>query len=259
MRIPLYQIDAFTSRVFAGNPAAVCPLERWLEDDLMQAIAMENNLSETAFFVPLDQGYHIRWFTPASEVDLCGHATLASAYVLLTYLDPTVTKVSFQSRSGLLTVSKQGDLLAMDFPSQPPTPCQAPEELIQALGKKPSEVLRSQDYFVLFPSEEDVRALDPDMLLLRKVELRGVTVTAKGKNVDFVSRFFAPKYGVNEDPVTGSAHCALTPYWAKKLAKKDLHAHQLSKRGGELFCRDQADRVMISGRAVSYMQGVITL
>ena len=163
MKIPLYQIDAFASRVFAGNPAAVCPLEKWLEDDLMQAIAMENNLSETAFFVPLDQGYHIRWFTPASEVDLCGHATLASAYALFTYLDPSMTKVSFQSRSGLLTVSKQGDLLSMDFPSQPPAPCKAPGELVEALGKKPSEVLRSQDYFVLFPREEDIRALDPDM------------------------------------------------------------------------------------------------
>ena len=259
MKIPLYQIDAFASHVFAGNPAAVCPLEKWLEDDLMQAIAMENNLSETAFFVPLDQGYHIRWFTPASEVDLCGHATLASAYVLFTYLDPSMTKVRFQSRSGLLTVSKQGDLLSMDFPSQPPAPCKAPSELIEALGKKPSEVLRSQDYFVLFPREEDIRDLDPDMILLKKVDLRGVTVTAKGKDVDFVSRFFAPKYGVNEDPVTGSAHCALVPYWAKKLGKKNLHAHQVSKRGGELFCQDQGDRVIISGRAVAYMQGVISI
>jgi PhzF family phenazine biosynthesis protein len=192
-------------------------------------------------------------------VDLCGHATLASAYVLFTYLDPSMTKVSFQSRSGPLTVSKQGDLLSMDFPSQPPVTCKAPGELIEALGKKPSEVLRSQDYFVLFPREEDIRALDPDMFKLKKVDLRGVTVTAKGNRVDFVSRFFAPKYGVNEDPVTGSAHCALVPYWAKKLGKKDLHAHQVSKRGGELFCKDQGDRVLISGRAVAYMQGVISV
>ena len=259
MKLTLYQIDAFASRVFAGNPAAVCPLEKWLEHDLMQAIAMENNLSETAFFVPLDQGYHIRWFTPASEVDLCGHATLASAYVLFTYLDPSMTKVSFQSRSGLLTVSKQDDLLSMDFPSQPPAPCRAPAELIEALGKKPSEVLRSQDYFVLFPGEEDVRTLDPDMILLKKLDLRGVTVTARGKDADFVSRFFAPKYGINEDPVTGSAHCALVPYWAGRLRKKDLHAHQVSKRGGELFCKDGGDRVIISGRAVAYMQGIITI
>jgi PhzF family phenazine biosynthesis protein len=192
-------------------------------------------------------------------VDLCGHATLASAYVLFTYLDPSMTKVSFQSRSGPLTVSKQGDLLSMDFPSQPPVTCKAPGELIEALGKKPSEVLRSQDYFVLFHREEDIRALDPDMTQLKKVDLRGVTVTAKGNHVDFVSRFFAPKYGVNEDPVTGSAHCALVPYWAKKLGKKDLHAHQVSKRGGELFCKDQGDRVLISGRAVAFMQGVISL
>jgi PhzF family phenazine biosynthesis protein len=259
MNITMYQIDAFASRVFAGNPAAVCPLEKWLDDGLMQAIAMENNLSETAFFVPLDKGYHIRWFTPASEVDLCGHATLASAYVLFTYVNPSLAKVTFQSRSGPLTVSKQGDLLSMDFPSQPPEPCKAPPELIEALGKPPAEVLRSQDYFVLFPKEEDVRSLDPNMLLLRKVDLRGVTVTAKGKSVDFVSRFFAPKYGVNEDPVTGSAHCALVPYWAKELGKKDLIAHQVSKRGGELFCKDQGERVIISGRAVSYMQGVITV
>jgi len=259
MKITLYQIDAFAGRVFAGNPAAVCPLDHWLDDDLMQAIAMENNLSETAFFVPLDHGYHLRWFTPASEVDLCGHATLASAYVLFTYLDPSMTKVVFQSRSGLLAVSKQGDLLSMDFPSQPPVPCEAPGYLIEALAKKRVEVLRSQDYFVLFPGEEDIRTLDPDMLLLKKVDLRGVTVTAKGKDVDFVSRFFAPKYGVNEDPVTGSAHCALVPYWAGKLGKKDLHAHQISKRGGELYCKDQGERVIISGRAVAYMQGVITI
>jgi len=259
MRIPYFQIDAFTDRVFSGNPAGVCLLEEWLPDDVLKRIAGENNLSETAFFVPLNQGYHIRWFTPASEVDLCGHATLASAYVLFTYLNFTMTTVSFQSRSGLLTVSKQGDLLSMDFPSQPPAPCQAPGELIEALGKKPSKVLRSQDYFVLFPREEDIRTLDPDMSLLKKVDLRGVTVTAKGNHVDFVSRFFAPKYGVNEDPVTGSAHCALVPYWAKKLGKKELLAHQVSKRGGELFCKEQGDRVIISGRAVAYMEGVISI
>jgi PhzF family phenazine biosynthesis protein len=259
MKIPLYQIDAFTSRVFAGNPAAVCPLEKWLQEDLMQAIAMENNLSETAFFVPLDQGYHIRWFTPASEVDLCGHATLASAYVLFTYLDPTMTKVRFQSRSGLLTVSKQEDLLAMDFPSQPPRPSKAPENLLKGLGRKPLEVHCSEDYFLVFSSEKEIVDMEPDMTKLKKVDKRGIIVTAKGNEADFVSRFFAPKYGIAEDPVTGSAHCALVPFWAKKLGKKDLIAHQVSKRGGELFCKDQADRVVISGRAVAYMQGVITI
>jgi PhzF family phenazine biosynthesis protein len=259
MKIPLYQIDAFASKVFAGNPAAVCPLDGWLEDALMQAVAMENNLSETAFFVPLDQGYHIRWFTPAAEVDLCGHATLASAYTIFTHIDSSKNEVTFQSRSGPLTVAKQGDLLAMDFPAQPPSPCESSAPLIKALGAKPLEVLRSEDYFVVFPSEQDVRGMDPDMGLLRKVDLRGVIVTAKGKKVDFVSRFFAPKYGVNEDPVTGSAHCALIPYWSGKLGRKDLIAHQVSKRGGELFCKDRGDRVIIAGRAVSYMEGVITI
>jgi PhzF family phenazine biosynthesis protein len=259
VKIPLYQIDAFTSRVFAGNPAAVCPLEKWLQEDLMQDIAMENNLSETAFFVPLDQGYHIRWFTPASEVDLCGHATLASAYVLFTYLDPTMTRVTFQSRSGLLTVSRQDDLLAMDFPSQPPKPSKAPEDLLEGLGRKPLEVHCSEDYFLVFSSEKEIVAMEPDMTRLKKVDKRGIIVTAKGNEADFVSRFFAPKYGIAEDPVTGSAHCALVPFCAKKLGKKELLAHQVSKRGGELFCKDQGERVVISGRAVAYMQGVITV
>jgi PhzF family phenazine biosynthesis protein len=259
MRIPIYQIDAFASKVFSGNPAAVCPLDGWVDDELMQAVAAENNLSETAFFVPLEQGYHIRWFTPAAEVDLCGHATLASAYTIFSYIDPSGTEVTFQSRSGLLKVWKQGDLLAMDFPSQPPAPCDASSALIQALGREPSEVLCSEDYFLVFPSEDDVRALDPDMGRLKKVDLRGVIVTAKGKEVDFVSRFFAPKYGVNEDPVTGSAHCALIPYWSKRHGKKDLFAHQVSKRGGELFCKDRGDRVVIAGRAVPYMEGIIKI
>ena len=258
-KIKIYQIDAFANRVFAGNPAAVCPLDRWIDDGLMQAIAQENNLSETAFFVPLDKGYHIRWFTPVEEVDLCGHATLASAYAIFTYIDSSKNEVTFQSRSGPLTVGKRGDLLAMDFPAQPPSSCDPPSALIQALSAKPAEVLGSEDYFVVFPSEQDVRRLNPDMGLLMKIGLRGVIVTAPGKEADFVSRFFDPKQGVNEDPVTGSAHCALVPYWAKKLGKKDLLAHQVSKRGGELFCKDQGDRVIISGRAVSYLQGVITV
>jgi PhzF family phenazine biosynthesis protein len=259
MKIPLYQIDAFTSEVFSGNPAAVCPLENWLDDSLMQAIAMENNLSETAFFVPLQENYHIRWFTPVAEVDLCGHATLASAYSIFTYLDRSKNEVTFHSRSGPLSVSKQGDLLAMDFPSQPPSPCDPSPLLVEALGTKPVEVLSSEDYFVVLRSEKEIRNLQPDMGLLGKVDLRGVIVTANGMHVDFVSRFFAPKYGVNEDPVTGSAHCALIPYWSKRLGKNDLEALQVSKRGGELFCRDKGDRVAIAGRAVSYMEGVIAI
>lgn len=259
MKIPLYQIDAFTGRVFSGNPAAVCPLEKWPEDSLLQAIAEENNLSETAFLIPAKQGYHLRWFTPVAEVDLCGHATLASAFVIFNYLDTSRTQVDFETRSGKLSVSLEGDLLSMDFPSQPPRPCDAPIELLEGLGEKPSGVLRSEDYFVLFSDEDMIRGLSPDMTKLKQVDLRGIIVTARGKEADFVSRFFAPKLGVDEDPVTGSAHCTLTPYWAKELNKKELHALQISRRGGELYCRDCGERVTIAGRAVEYMKGVITI
>ena len=259
MNIPIYQIDAFSNRVFAGNPAAVCPLEEWLEDSALQAIAQENNLSETAFFVPEENGYHIRWFTPVAEVDLCGHATLATAFVIFNYLEPSLSEVNFSSRSGRLTVVRENELLSMDFPSQPPLPCEAPKELVNGLRKEPLEVLCSEDYFVLFSSEKQIRELNPDMGMLKKLDLRGVIVTAKGNKVDFVSRFFAPKFGIDEDPVTGSAHCALTPYWANKLKKKNLHAHQVSQRGGELFCKDCGDRVKISGRAVKFMEGSIAI
>ncbi len=259
MNIPIYQIDAFSNRVFAGNPAAVCPLEEWLEDSVLQAIAQENNLSETAFFVTEENGYHIRWFTPVAEVDLCGHATLATAFVIFNYLEPSLSEVNFTSRSGRLTVVRENELLSMDFPSQPPLPCEAPKELVNGLRKEPLEVLYSEDYFVLFSSEKQIRELNPDMGMLKKLDLRGVIVTAKGNKVDFVSRFFAPKFGIDEDPVTGSAHCALTPYWANKLKKKNLHAHQVSQRGGELFCKDCGDRVKISGRAVKFMEGIIAI
>lgn len=258
-RIPIYQIDAFTSRVFSGNPAAVCPLEGWLDDSVLQAIAQENNLSETAFFVPEAGRYHIRWFTPVAEVDLCGHATLATAFLILNYFDQSSDSVSLRSRSGMLRVVREGDLFAMDFPSQPPSPCANPKELVEGLGREPLEVLGSEDYLVLFSSEKDILDLNPDMRLLMKVDRRGVITTAKGKAVDFVSRFFAPKFGVNEDPVTGSAHCALVPYWAKKLNKRDLHARQISQRGGELFCKDRGDRVVIAGQAALYMEGHITI
>jgi PhzF family phenazine biosynthesis protein len=259
MKIPLYQIDAFTSRVFGGNPAAVCPLKEWLDEGVLQAIAQENNLSETAFFVPVEHGYHIRWFTPVAEVDLCGHATLASAYVILKIINPSLSRVSFGSRSGALTVSKEGDLLTMDFPSQPAQPCAAPTDLLEGLGKTPLEVLCSEDFLVVFATEREVRDLAPDMAKLKNVPLRGVIATALGGDADFVSRFFAPKYGIHEDPVTGSAHCALTPYWSARLRKKDLRACQVSKRGGELFCSDRGERVMIAGRAVKYLEGTITL
>jgi PhzF family phenazine biosynthesis protein len=259
MKIPVYQIDAFTGRVFSGNPAAVCPLEEWPDDTLLQGIAFENNLSETAFFVREGNVYHIRWFTPVAEVDLCGHATLAAAFVICRYFDSSVDNIPFRSKSGMLHVAREGDLLAMDFPSQPPRPCKTPEALIGGLGKMPLEVLRSEDYLALFSSEKDVIELNPDTRKLRDLDCRGVVVTAKGEEVDFVSRFFAPKLGIHEDPVTGSAHCALTPYWAKRLAKKDLHARQVSRRGGELFCTDRGDRVVIAGRAAKFMEGYITL
>ncbi len=259
MNIPLYQIDAFTEKVFSGNPAAVCPLDAWLEDPVLQSIAQENNLSETAFFVKDAAGYQIRWFTPLAEVDLCGHATLASAFVILTYLDPTAGRVDFSSRSGPLSVERSQRRLAMNFPAQPPSPCAVPDDLIAGLGIAPSAVLSSNDYFALFESEDDIRRLNPRMELLRRLDLRGVIVTAPGRTSDFVSRFFAPKLGVDEDPVTGSAHSALIPFWATRLNRKTLHARQLSRRGGELFCRELGDRVEIAGSAVTYLKGTIEL
>jgi PhzF family phenazine biosynthesis protein len=259
MRIPIYQIDAFSGQVFSGNPAAVCPLEEWLGDSVLQGIALENNLSETAFFVKEEHGYHLRWFTPIAEVDLCGHATLAAAFVILTYFDKRASEVHFRSKSGPLTVLREGELFAMDFPSLPPSPCETPEALTKGLGKQPIEVLSSEDYLALFPSEKDVCDLNPDMRMLTELEWRGVIVTAKGNEVDFVSRFFAPRFGINEDPVTGSAHCTLIPYWAQKLEKKELQARQVSPRGGELFCKERGDRVIIAGRAVQYMEGHITV
>ncbi len=257
MEISLYQVDAFASSVFSGNPAAVCPLREWLPESLMQSIARENNLSETAFLVPEGNAYRIRWFTPESEVDLCGHATLASAHVIFSFLDPARTRVGFLSRSGPLQVGRSRDLLVMDFPSQPPRGCEVPAGLLPALGVEAQTVLCSEDYFVVFADEEEILALKPDMNELKGLGLRGVIVTAPGKDVDFVSRFFAPGIGIPEDPVTGSAHCALIPYWAKRLRKKDLRARQVSCRGGELFCRDLGERVEIAGRAVLYMSGTI--
>jgi len=258
VKIPIHQIDAFTSRIFSGNPAAVCPLEQWLDDSVLQAIAQENNLSETAFFVPERDGYRIRWFTPVAEVDLCGHATLATAFLIF-WSDTLRSEITFFSKSGELNVHRDQDFIALDFPSQTPVPCSAPKDLLEALEVEPLEVLRSEDYLVVFSSEKDVSNLNPDMEKLDKLELRGVIATAKGDSADFVSRFFAPKFGVNEDPVTGSAHCSLTPYWAKKLNRQNLYAQQISKRGGELYCINRGNRVVISGRAVQYMEGSITI
>ncbi len=259
MEIPLYQVDAFTGQVFHGNPAAVCPLEAWLDDETMRAIAAENNLSETAFFVREGEGYALRWFTPKAEVDLCGHATLASAFVILEILDPTRQQVAFSTKSGTLTVTREGPRLVMNFPSRPGESATASEALLRGLGREPQAVFRSRDYLVLYDSEATVRALVPDMAALMEVDRLGVIVTAPGEQVDFVSRCFAPRLGVPEDPVTGSAHCTLIPYWSKRLGKAEMIAWQVSERGGELFCTDLGERVKVAGQAVLYMQGTIRL
>ena len=260
MDIRLYQIDAFADRLFGGNPAAVCPLETWLPDEVMQQIAFENNLSETAFYVPTDRGYHIRWFTPAVEVALCGHATLASAYVIFTYGGHAGDAIELASKSGPLTVRREGELLVLDFPSGPPAPAAPPPGLSEALGGKPVATLKGKtDYLIVYETEEEVATLAPDIPALGRVEARGIVVTAPGRQVDFVSRFFAPRVGVAEDPVTGSAHTMLTPYWSARLGKLVMSALQLSKRRGRLRCRLAGDRVEIAGRAVPYLVGTITI
>jgi len=262
MTIPLYQIDAFAEEVFQGNPAAVCPLREWLADERMQAIAAENNLSETAFFVPgAEPGdYDLRWFTPAAEVDLCGHATLASAYLILSRLAPDLDAVRFSTLSGILEVCRDGDRLAMDFPARPPGVYDPPPGLIEALGAEPEGVLASQrDAMAVYGDEATVRSLAPDIRGLAAIGREGVIVTAPGDDCDFVSRFFAPALGVDEDPVTGSTHCTLTPYWAERLGKTELHARQVSARGGNLYCRALGERVRIAGRARLYLEGTLAL
>jgi PhzF family phenazine biosynthesis protein len=259
MRIPIYQVDAFTSQLFAGNPAAVCPLERWLPDATLASIAAENNLSETAYFIEAQNGYELRWFTPTVEVDLCGHATLASAWVLFHELAFSGPAISFHTKSGELIVERKGEMLEMDFPARPPQPVAVDPKLLPALGGNPTTVLASHDYLVEFGSEAEVRALEPDFSALAKVDHFAVIVTAKGDTVDFVSRFFAPVQGVPEDPVTGRAHTTLTPYWAEKLGKDVLHARQVSKRGGEVYCQMRGDRVRLAGRAALFLRGEIVL
>lgn len=259
MELAMYQVDAFASEVFQGNPAAVVPLESWLDDGLMQKIAMENNLAETVFFVPRPGGYHIRWFTPATEIDLCGHATLASAWVLWNLLGYSGSRIEFDSKSGVLGVNKDGDLLALDFPARPPAAVAPCEGLVDALGGKPVEILASRDYMVVYDSEEEVRKLRPSMTGLMDIDRFAVIVTAKAQSpgIDFVSRFFAPLHGVPEDPVTGSAHSTLIPYWSAKLGKSRMVAHQVSPRGGVLHCEDRGERVKIAGRGVLYLKGAI--
>lgn len=259
MKIPIYQIDAFTKEQFKGNPAAVCPLDEWLADDLMQNIAMENNLPETAFFVKKDHDYALRWFSPKGEVDLCGHATLASAFVIFTYLDNSISNIKFHTMSGILEVSKEGSLLTLTFPAREGERFEIPEGLVKGLGKRPVEVYRARDYLAVFETEQDILDLEPDMEELKKLDAFGVIATAKGNDVDFVSRFFVPKAGIDEDPVTGSSHCTLVPYWKKKLNKTEFIALQLSARGGKLYCKDLGDVVKISGEAVAYLEGFINV
>ena len=257
MRIPYFQVNAFTSAPFGGNPAGVCILERWLPDDLLQRIAAENGFSETAFLKRQNDHYDLRWMTPAVEVDLCGHATLASAFVLFSELGFKQDRVFFQTRSGRLSAARRQDLLELDFPSRPPKPCPIPEKLVQGLGAKPTELLKSRDFVAVFHSAEEVASLTPNFSLLQELDCLGIIVTAKGTSADFVSRFFAPGAGVDEDPVTGSAHCSLIPFWAERLGKSELFAKQISKRGGELYCRNLGERVGIAGNARVYCRGEI--
>lgn len=254
-----FQVDAFTHHLFSGNPAGVCLLAAWPEDGLLQRMAAEHNLSETAFLVPDREGYHLRWFTPAVEVDLCGHATLASAHIVFTVLKPTDNAVIFTTRSGSLTVRRSGELMVMDFPARPATPIACPSGLAEALGKAPREVLKSRDLLCIFETEDEVRALQPRMDLLARQDALGIIASAPGQSADIVSRFFAPKAGIPEDPVTGSAHCTLIPYWSNKLGKKELIANQASVRGGDIYCTDRGDRVLLAGYAMTYMEGTIRL
>ncbi|HEY3939599.1 MAG TPA: PhzF family phenazine biosynthesis protein [Bryobacteraceae bacterium] len=257
MELPIYQVDAFGSAVFSGNPAAICPLENWLPDATLQAIATENNLSETAYFVRSGDGFELRWFTPGCEVDLCGHATLASAYVLFHELGVQGDVLRFQTKSGELVVRRDGDRLVMNFPSRPPASIQADPGLVPALGGNPIEILAARDYLAVYQSASEVLALAPNMEALTRIDRFGFIATAPGTDCDFVSRFFAPIKGVPEDPVTGSAHCTLIPYWAGKLGKTTLHARQVSKRGGELFCKLLGDRVEMAGNAALFLRGRI--
>lgn len=259
MEITFYQIDAFASAAFSGNPAGVCLLDQWLEDNVLKSIAEENNLPETAFLVRREGYYDLRWFTPEVEVDLCGHGTLASGHVIFEFVDSHAERVEFMTKSGRLSVERKEGLLFMDFPSRRPVPCSPPDRISAILGATPTEVYLSRDLMAVFEDEEIIRSMRPDLAAVAQMDCFAVIVTAPGRKCDFVSRFFAPGAGIPEDPVTGSAHCSLIPYWAERLGKKDLHAFQLSRRGGELYCRDRGDRVSIGGCAVTYLCGKITI
>lgn len=254
--LPVYKVDAFTSRLFGGNPAAVCPLEQWLDDALMQQLAAENNLSETAFFVKQPDGsFHIRWFTPEFEIDLCGHATLASAFVIFNELGHESDTITFNCKSGELNVTRKGGKIELDFPSRMPTAVEPPELLLKGLSIAPQMVLKSRDYFVVYRNEEEIRELTVDFSYLNQLDAIGIIVTAMGSKTDFVSRFFVPNSVIGEDPVTGSAHCSLIPYWSMQLNKTELTALQLSKRVGNLWCEHKGNRVTMAGHCVLYMKG----
>jgi PhzF family phenazine biosynthesis protein len=259
MKIPIYVVDAFASKRFTGNPAAVCPLESWLSDSVLQNIAAENNLAETAFFIKAGNDFHIRWFTPKAEVDLCGHATLATAYTLFELLNYKQNVISFQSRSGILTVKKNNDWFMLNFPVdkiEKTETCQ----FLQCFDKKPIEAYQGlADYMLIFSDQQAIESMKPNLEQIASFEKRGIIITAKGNDTDFVSRYFAPAYGINEDPVTGSAHTTLTPYWSKKLGKINLTAKQLSQRGGFLKCSLLNERVEISGQAALYLTGEIEI
>ncbi|RFM28481.1 PhzF family phenazine biosynthesis protein [Deminuibacter soli] len=252
---PIYQVDAFTNRLFGGNPAAVCPLESWLPAQTMQQLAFENNLSETAFFVKEGDQYHIRWFTPEFEIDLCGHATLASSYVIFNELQHNSDHIRFTCKSGILDVTRTGDLIELNFPARMPQPATAPDALLQGFNIAPKAVLKSRDYFLVYETEEQVKAIVPNFTLLNQLDVIGIIVTAPGNSVDFVSRFFVPNSVIGEDPVTGSAHSTLIPYWSEQLGKQQLSAWQVSPRGGQLQCSLQGNRVTMAGYGVLYMKG----
>ncbi len=254
MKIPAYHVDAFAGAVFSGNPAMICPLERWLDDATLRLIARENCLPVTAFFVEHGDQYELRWFTPTVELDLCGHGTLAAASVLFDAMDA----VAFKTKGGTFKVVRDGPLICMDFPIHEAVPCSVkPEDLVRALGREPKEILKAQSYLAVYEEEAEIRAIAPDMEMLKKVDCLGVIVTAKGESSDFVSRYFAPRIGIPEDAATGSTHCTLAPYWSKRLGKRKVHALQLSQRGGELWCELLADKVRISARAVRYGEGFL--
>ena len=260
MKIPIYQVDAFASVIFKGNPAAVCPLKEWLPDQVMQNIAMENNLSETAFFIEDNGIYSIRWFTPKAELDLAGHPTLATAHIILNELDKNINTINFQTKIGdTLKVNLDKNLYIMDFPSRPPKNINEIDILYEALGKKPRELLAHRDLIVIFDNEEEIKSIIPNMSKLMQLSYPSIVISAIGNEVDFVSRNFAPKLGIPEDPVTGSSHCELIPYWSKILNKNEMIAHQLSERGGEIYCGYNNERVSLGGEAITFLRGEIEI